>query len=99
MQTSNTFVSTRETDLAPAVNCHNHVLGGFVLFPRPREDILAGICWCNPHHSSLRMRETLIDDDDDDVYYYIRWRLKPILSFFSFFQSLGKLLRQEEAEE
>ena len=57
MQTSNTFVSTRETDLAPAVNCHNHVLGGFVLFPRPREDILAGICWCNPHHSSLRMRE------------------------------------------
>ena len=59
MRASDTFVSTRETDLAPAVNCHNHVLEGFVLFPRPREDILAGICWCNPHHSSLRMRETL----------------------------------------
>ena len=56
MQTFNTFVSTPDTDLTPAVNCHNQVLGDFVLFPRPREDILAGICWCNPHHSSLRMR-------------------------------------------
>ena len=79
MQTSNTFVSTRETDLAPAVNCHNHVLGGFVLFPRPREDILAGICWCNPHHSSLRMRETLSLIYENGTHHDSRWEEVSVL--------------------